>query len=251
MKKILLAIVFINILVLTSTAQQIVTDRPDQTEASSTVPQNSFQLESGILYQENHNIVRSLANNNLFRIGLLEGFELRIVSQLETLKYNLPWSEVTVRGFNDIEIGAKVQIINNESFEFGFLSHVIIPTGSVNFSNGGIGSINRFLITHKISEYFTLAYNVGVNVYDAEYMEFPYSLALGFGITDKLSVFLEPYGSFDSDLNPENSIDAGVTYLLRDNFQLDISLGTGIDHDMNFVSAGFSWLIVRKTGIPE
>jgi len=31
------------------TAQEIVTDRPDQTESSSTIPAKSFQIESAIL----------------------------------------------------------------------------------------------------------------------------------------------------------------------------------------------------------
>jgi hypothetical protein len=37
------------------------------------------------------------------------------------------------------------------------------------------------------------------------------------------------------------NLDAGITYLVNPNLQLDFSFGTGINHTMNFISAGISW----------
>jgi len=52
---------------------------------------------------------------------------------------------------------------------------------------------------------------------------------------------VEPYSELIDFAVYEASFDAGFTYLLRDNFQLDFSFGTGINYKMNYLSAGFSW----------
>ena len=71
-----------------------------------------------------------------------------------------------------------------------------------------------------------------------------YSFALGFGINEKASVYLEPYGDLTEFENHIANNDAGVTYLIKNNLQLDISFGTGIDYTMNYTSIGVSWNIL-------
>ena len=90
---------------------QIVTDRPDQTESSSTVPKGSLQLESGILigYEgENQESKRQLLlPTNLFRYGIANWMELRILNQFELLKLG----ENRFEGIGDLEIGT-IDFIN-------------------------------------------------------------------------------------------------------------------------------------------
>ena len=54
---------------------QIVTDRPDQTEASSTVGLGNLQIESGILiqFEDDGQFRRILAPTNLFRLVSQKG----------------------------------------------------------------------------------------------------------------------------------------------------------------------------------
>ena len=40
------------------------------------------------------------------------------------------------------------------------------------------------------------------------------------------------------------SFDAGLTLLSSDQWQWDISYGTGINHRMNYTAVGFSWLVL-------
>jgi hypothetical protein len=114
MKKILLAVLFKTILSGTIIGQ-IITDRPDQTESSSTVGKGNLQLETGMLLDiegENQFSTRHfLAPATLFRYGVLNGAELRISSQLETQKTD----GQSIRGISDIEVGVKIQLLNNES----------------------------------------------------------------------------------------------------------------------------------------
>ena len=60
-------------------------------------------------------------------------------------------------------------------------------------------------------------------------VDLTYSLALGFGINEKASVYPEPYGDLTEFEYHIAYIDAGVTYLIKDNLQLDFSFGTGIN----------------------
>ena len=53
------------------------------------------------------------------------------------------------------------------------------------------------------------------------------------------SVFFEIFGDKSKD-NSNINFDSGITYLLDDKKQLDLSLGKGINNDMFFISGGIS-----------
>ncbi len=60
---------------------QMVTDRPDQTESSRTVPKGALQVESGMLLNfeemEMISVRQILLPTTLFRYGITRGIELR------------------------------------------------------------------------------------------------------------------------------------------------------------------------------
>ncbi len=226
----------------TMEAQSIITDRPDQTESSSTIEKGSLQIETGILIgftEENRQETRQiLAPTTLFRVGLTDGIELRVLSQYETLKNQTTNKKFS--GISDLEIGAKIQLLQKENMntEIAFLSHLILPAGSSNFTNDEYGTINKLSISHSISDAIGIGYNLGYNNFGSGDGDFTYSLALGFGLTEKVSVYIEPYGEiveFDEHLA---NFDAGVTYLAKENLQLDFSFGTGFNYTMNY---NFLW----------
>jgi hypothetical protein len=146
---------------------------------------------------------------------------------------------------NDIEIGAKFQILKNENIntEIAFLSHLIIPSGSDNFRNNKWGTVNKIAISHTLNDNIGLGYNVGYNYFGEGSGDFIYSVALGIGVSDKIGIFFEPYGEIIEFDELKANFDTGLTYLLKDNFQLDFSLGFGLNHKMSFLGAGFSWII--------
>jgi hypothetical protein len=60
---------------------------------------------------------------------------------------------------------------------------------------------------------------------------FLYTVTLGMGLTERFGAFVELYG--DSPLNVEggqaaHSFDGGFTYLVWNNFQLDVHVGKGL-----------------------
>ena len=48
-----------------------------------------------------------------------------------------------------------------------------------------------------------------------------------------------------------SNFDAGFTYLIKDNFQLDFSFGTGINHAMNYLSIGCSLNIAKEKNLNQ
>ena len=72
-----------------------------------------------------------------------------------------------------------------------------------------------------------------------------YTAAAGYSFTDKLGAFLEAYGNFSKAFQPVYLGDAGLTYLVSDFVQLDISGGrkfSGTD-SFWFVGTGISFRI--------
>jgi len=242
-------IIFLLCCSITLAAQEIITDRPDQTESSSTIQKGNLQIESGLLLEflgediscSERNI---LAPTTLIRYGLLDFAELRIVSQIESVKNN----STSVTGISDLEIGTKLQLLKKEKslLEIALLSHIIIPTGSKEVSSNTTGSINKLCVSHRSNTNISIAYNLGYNYFGSGKGNPTYSFVLGSAINDKASVYLEPYGELIEFEDNVININSGITYLMKDNFQLDFSFGTGVNHIFNYTAIGFSWNIGKN-----
>ena len=65
----------------------IQTDRPDQTECPFIVPKNHIQIESGFNFEKvNENEKNYLYPTILWKYGVNEKFEIRLISELTTNK---------------------------------------------------------------------------------------------------------------------------------------------------------------------
>ena len=72
-------------------------------------------------------------------------------------------------------------------------------------------------------------------------------MVLGVGVNEKVAIYIEPYGEL---INMEEfllNFDTGLTYLVKDNVQLDFSFGTGLMHKMNYISIGCCWKIAKNS----
>jgi hypothetical protein len=227
-------------------AQKIETDRPDQTESSAVVPKGTLQIESGANIEFIKNDLGEGVRNlhlpsTLFRVGLTNRVELRIVNTL--IFEQIAAKDVTKRGrqfIDDLEAGVKIGLLNNPELatQVAFMSHLIMPL-SINGSKH-YGAVNKLLVSHTINESVSLGYNLGYSYLGDNNNEFTYSIALGFAISEKLGVYCEAFGD-GWDLNRWNhSADAGINYLCKENIQLDYSFGSGLNHPMVYQSIGIS-----------
>ena len=227
----------------TLSAQEIITDRPDQTESSSTIPLKILQIEAGIFFQRNTKIQANAFPSVLWRYGVTTNFELRLLTQFET---NKPLnSSLLNSGISDLQIGAKIQLFKRENVntEIAFLSHILLPTAKSQITNSKFGIINKMAVSHSLTEKIGLGYNIGYDNFGAGSGNLTYSIALNVSLFDKISFYIEPYSEFSEFKNHFASFDTGFTYLSKSNLQFDISYGAGLNYTMSYFSTGFSWNI--------
>ena len=233
----------------------ISTDRPDQTEASNLVPKNFLQVETGAFYESlevnSYKNKATTFNTTLLRYGLLDNLELRLGFDFTeiTSEFNGRKLDGKINGFSPMLLGVKLGITEEKGLlpEIAFIGHINVPfLASNDFKTKSTGTDFRFSLSHTLNEQSSLGYNLGM-AWDGEITTaiYLYTIAYGYSFTDKIGAYLELYGDSYEDSNFEHLWNAGFTYLLNDNVQLDISGGTGITKDIQdlFLSAGISFRI--------
>ena len=233
--------------------QELVTDRPDQTESAVTVPFKSLQIETGFAYEsfkekvfiydsfkeENIPVENYSIAGTLLRYGLEDNVEFRLGGG-----YLVQKGEDTIVDFDDLLVGLKINFFQEGSapFDVGLLAHLIVPVYPI-ISFQEIEPELIFALSRSLSERFSISANFGGSL-DSRIVEiiYLYTLALGISLNDELSSFIEIYGNVNESLTPIHNFDGGFTYLLSDNLQLDISGGKGISgiDSFWFISTGLS-----------
>ena len=211
---------------------QITTDRPDQTESAVVLSSGQIQVESGISIENSQSNI-----NTLFRIGIIEGIEIRINS---TYLINDELSFMKKSSFTDFEVGAKFRIFdkNQNNTKVAFLSHLSVPTAIEVFSNNVYGLLSRLNISHDLNNESQIGYNLGYNKFKKMDGQFIYTIVYGRSL-DSFGIFFEIFGDDSKNISNIN-FDSGITYLLDNKKQLDLSIGKGINNDMFFISGGIS-----------
>jgi hypothetical protein len=223
---------------------QISTDRPDQTEGTHVLKNGDFQIESGWTFNSDGGSL-----NNLLRIGTFKGIELRLNTNLTSVKSFDEIDNPSGTKLSSFEIGAKFNLLNktSSSTKVSLLTHLALGVGDYN--NEGI--LSRLLFSHDLSESFQLSYNLGYNKYFENNSEvdstgiFVYSLVLSksFG---PVGTFIEVFGNSSSN-QAQSNCDLGLTYLIKDNLQVDFSYGKGINNELSYLSIGAAWNFSLKS----
>ena len=112
-----------------------------------------------------------------------------------------------------------------------------------------MGTKLLFAFSHTLTDRIGIGYNLGAE-YDGTEAKASmiYSFVIGVSPVDKLGLFFEVYGSSYKEFAPDHRVDAGITYLVTDNLQLDFSGGVGLSKASpdNFISAGLSYRFMKK-----
>ena len=230
---------------------ELITDRPDATESSSTVAPGYVQYEIGWTHFEDEDKDGLGARGDSFpetllRIGLVEDLELR----LGYTGYNWVHQEQAVGGSKsrdfsgEPEIGFKVRLAEEEGAmpEIALMSHLEVPA----FSSKSAEPSYRFAFSHTLSEDLSLVYNLG-QAFDTDGGDlFQYTAALGLGLSEKWGVFAEFFGDIptgNDSADPANTFGGGLTYLWRENVQLDVLAGVGLSESADdwFIGTGISF----------
>jgi hypothetical protein len=147
-------------------------------------------------------------------------------------------------------LGFKVKLLEQDELipNFGVLAGFSVPTGSAGFSSGDVDPEVVLAWSYDITDWFSVAGNIGIasaTSGDSRFVESSASLAGGFSITDELGAYVEWYGIYSSEegTGPSNNINGGFTYLITPNLQLDWRIGAGLSQDApDFqTGVGISW----------
>jgi hypothetical protein len=240
---------------LSQTNLELITDRPDKTESASVVPQETLQIETGFEYTSD-NVTDGVEINSLsiastlFRYGLFKNFELRLGGGYLSQKIELNSSGSTEKGVADLMLGAKYEFINDHNSipDIALMIHFFLPAGAEAFKPTKTEPQVILSLAKGIDESLDLGINLGGQYSnEEENLFYFYTLAAGFGITEKLGSFIEIYSELLSGSLPLMFAGAGFTYLLLPNLQLDISGGNGLFNNSKvwYFGAGISIRIPR------
>lgn len=232
----------------------LVTDRPDQTEAPVLVPAGGLQVETGFIYESNKEGVLHQTNltynTTLIKYGINEFVELRFITEYLGEKISGESSSSKITGFSPMAFGVKIKLADEKGAwpQAALIGHLNVNTGSREFNADYTSADFRFTFAHTLSEKFALSYNLGVE-WSGETPEatFAYTLSLGYNISSKLGVFVESYSFFPEAAKADNRCDAGLTYKITPVVQWDISGGFGLSSNApdSFVSTGLSFRVFK------
>ncbi|MCG3130245.1 MAG: hypothetical protein FLDDKLPJ_00999 [Phycisphaerae bacterium] len=242
----------------------LVTDRPDFTESTETVAPRWFQLEGGYTFtydREGRQRRREHgAPELLLRAGLAERVELRLGwagyawTELREdvargggrARGHEDWSQ----GAADVSFGLKVKLVDQAGLrpDFGVIAQATAPSGSPGFSSGDVDPEVKLLWAYELTERLSLAGNVNLGVPTEEarrFVQSSASVSLAMSLAERVGAYAEYFGFYPNAHGADcaHSLNGGLTFLITEDFQLDVRAGLGLNEEADdfFTGVGFAW----------
>ena len=214
----------------------LVTDRPDFTESTSTVPRGHFQVEGGTTVARVEDVDSTSFGELLVRIGTGDRWETRIgagFARVET-----PFDEVS--GLEDPSLGIKVRFTEDPG-DLGpgqpaaaLIVATSIPAGDEDLTDDEWVPEAKLALAWELTPRFSLSSNVNYAYLvdgDERLHQLGATLSGGLSLTDRLGAYLEWYGfNEETDDGPSTHyVNTGVTWLIHSDLQVDARVGTGLN----------------------
>lgn len=223
------------------------TDRPDFTDASTTVGLGVLQLETGYTFTKSSDTESHSWGEPMIRYGVLANWiELRMAVAPVTER-----STSTRSGIEDLYLGVKLALTQQDGLLPGVavVPQMTVPTGSAKFSADrvlpGVNLLYGWDLSDALSMDASTHLNLAVDDDAHSYVAWAQSLSVGLSLTSKLSSFFEWYALFpvsSATAMTEHYLDAGLAYALSDDLQIDFRVGKGLNDasDDYFVGTGLA-----------
>ena len=231
----------------------LVSERPDFTNAPTTVGRGVAQLETGYLFTDIDGESHShAAPNGLLRVGVLaDWLELRLGGT--EVWENGP--DGPARGVEGVSVGAKFALAEQSGPlpELGFITTLILPTGADLAELDGPLPMAELVYGWDLSDTLRLdATSALLRNTDGDgaavYTEFDQSFSFSVTHSDRLSSFAEYFVLIPTATDAagaQHFADAGLSLLATPDVQFDLFAGAGLNDaaDDFFVGAG---LVLRR-----
>jgi len=221
-----------------STAQDLQTDRPDVTEGATTMPAGRLQLETGLARETDDGDADQTFGQALVRYGLLDGVELRV--ELGS------WQRLAggADGWDGGSLGLKARLFDGGE---GMPQTSVVLTAGTPFGNDEVAADAwqpdvKLAADWALPGGFGLGANVGWGrpVEDGRrFDQATWSVAVGPPGGERLGTFVEYFGTSREGAGGDAThyLDAGVTWAVGPDLQLDVYGGAGL------VSAATDWFV--------
>lgn len=233
--------------------EPLVTDRPDFTEASSTVGQGVVQLEMGYTYSFDDDgtdrVVGHSYPESLLRVGMFaDWFEFRLGWNYATESV----AGVRSSGAEDMYIGCKLGLTPQVGIlpEMALVPQMTVPTGAEEFSaNETLPGLN-WLYGWDVTDFISMGGSTQFNrnnevLVNQAYSEWAQSWTINYSLMEQLTGYTEWFALFPhsaESAQTEQYFDGGLSYRLTNNIQWDIRAGMGLNDaaDDFFAGTGLS-----------
>lgn len=213
----------------------MITDRPDFTESVAVIAPGRIQLESGYTFTRAGNMEEHALGELLLRLPLSRRAEARLGANSHVWQRAL---DDRAHGMEDASLGFKLRLTSPSPQprlrpDVALLGAISLPTGSDGIGADAWQPASTIALAWTLSDQAGLASNFGYTYAadeDGRFHEVSASLAFGYAITERTGSFVEVFGFAPSGADREATafFDGGFTYLLSDDFQVDMRGGIGL-----------------------
>ncbi|MEO2047480.1 MAG: transporter [Pirellulales bacterium] len=236
--------------------EPLVTDRPDFTEASSTVGRGVAQLEFGYTYLDDQGDSERTQihsyGETLLRLGVLaDWLELRFALFPLVRQTTTGGMTDSTGGLADLYLGVKLGLTPQEGIlpEMALIPQMFVPSGSNAFTSGQVEPGVNWIYSWEINDLLSTAGSTQVNRRlensGASYVRVAQSWTLAYSLTDRLGAYTEWFSLIPNGaetFRTQSFFNGGFTFLLSDDVQWDIRAGVGLNDaaDDFFTGTGLS-----------
>jgi len=223
---------------------ELIGDRPDFTESNATIPTGHLQAEMGVEVSGAGDDLEIGLPKILLRYGVVEDLELRL--EIPDLVIGLPKGGGTDLGAGTVGAGLKwVQAIG-DSAAAGLIFMAGSPVTPDDADADGFYTSLNAVWGVDFNERLSLGGNLRMDVgglgtarsEDASVVEFTGSLALGIALTDVVGMYLETFHTITDRREFTPNADAGFTFLVTPQLQLDVYGGADVSDPVGGWFAG-------------
>lgn len=223
------------------------TERPSYSSSPQPLPRGHMQIEGGyqFTYDDGGEVEDHTAPLLLLRTGLHDNLELQVGwGGYSWTEDDSDWQSDA----NDLMVGFKTKLIDQRNTlpTVGLLLGMSLPTGSGAATSDdvdpGFGVLWTYDIAKRIGLFGTILAKWPTEDHDRFYQT-DVAVGTGFSLTDRIGTFIEYFSFLPDDNGPSHHLDAGLTYLVNNNLQLDLNGGIGLNEraDDLYTGIGFAW----------
>jgi hypothetical protein len=217
-------------------ADPIETDRPDFTESTSTIPPGMIQLEGGVTFANTNGTRSTALGEILLRIPAGSRAEFRLGLNSYTFENG---GGSSASGLEDTTIGMKLRLANKSEKpalfrpDTSIILMTSIPTGSAAYRESTLVPTAKLALGWDLTSRASASMNVNYTYASdqgSRFDEFATSLSLGYSLSEKVGAFLETFAFLPGGYRGPNAqyVNGGFSYLVNQDFQLDIRAGQGV-----------------------